>query len=557
MRQRSSGVEEEGATVSDPDFGYRSEEEPDANDTSTDEEFSPQELFDDWMVSLRLDQRKMLSVIAMEHFKSRMHLNVKDAATEAGCIIGFNEKTVRRYRNEFFQNEGHFAVRLQGKYERHCVQHDEAFNHKAAEWVREHAFVKGEPNMTAQSFCDWVNNTLLPSSHLQPNFPRCISFRTAVRWLHHLGFKPVSHKKGVYIDGHEREDVVSHRKALLKTLANLRESHRPPPQCSDEPPRIRREEDDGKKELVVLYHDESIFNTNEGQTWMWGEEDRPAILPKTKGSGIMVSDFVEEHGGYLQLTDAELVLAKERFPDIRPSARQLLEYGADKEGYWTGDRFMEQMKNAADIADFKYERSQYTVVWLFDQSSCHRKFDEHALLAKNILVKDGGPRRVRDTVWAQKPQRMVTEDGIAKGLRTILSERGINTVNMRADDMRVVLSNHDDFVNEKTTLEHYLHGRGFLAYFLPKFHCELNAIERVWGQAKVYCRAHTNFTLIKLRQIINPALDSVTVDLIRKYSRKARDYENAYRAGHTAGKKVEEAVKAYKSHRRVFNENIN
>ena len=316
MRQRSSGVEEEGATVSDPDFGYRSEEEPDANDTSTDEEFSPQELFDDWMVSLRLDQRKMLSVIAMEHFKSRMHLNVKDAATEAGCIIG---KTVRRYRNEFFQNEGHFAIRLQGKYERHCVQHDEAFNHKAAEWVREHAFVKGEPNMTAQSFCDWVNNTLLPSSHLQPNFPRCISLRTAVRWLHHLGFKPVSHKKGVYIDGHEREDVVSHRKALLKTLANLRESHRPPPQCSDEPPRIRREEDDGKKELVVLYHDESIFNTNEGQTWMWGEEDRPAILPKTKGSGIMVSDFVEEHGGYLQLTDAELVLAKERFPDIRPS----------------------------------------------------------------------------------------------------------------------------------------------------------------------------------------------------------------------------------------------
>ena len=34
----------------------------------------------------------MLSVITMEHFKSRMHLNVKDAATEAGCIIGFNEK---------------------------------------------------------------------------------------------------------------------------------------------------------------------------------------------------------------------------------------------------------------------------------------------------------------------------------------------------------------------------------------------------------------------------------------------------------------------------------
>ena len=59
---------------------------------------------------------------------------------------------------------------------------------------------------------------------------------------------------------------------------------------------------------------------------MWGEEDKPAILPKTKGSGIMVSDFVEEHGGYLQLTDSELEQAKQHYPGIKKSARQLLEY---------------------------------------------------------------------------------------------------------------------------------------------------------------------------------------------------------------------------------------
>ena len=32
------------------------------------------------------------------------------------------------------------------------------------------------------------------------------------------GSKPVSQKKGVYIDGHEREDVVRHRKTFLKVL---------------------------------------------------------------------------------------------------------------------------------------------------------------------------------------------------------------------------------------------------------------------------------------------------------------------------------------------------
>ena len=42
---------------------------------------------------------------------------------------------------------------------------------------------------------------------------------------------------------------------------------------------------------------------------MWGTEDKPVILPKTKGSRIMVSDFVEEYGGFFRLSDVELALA--------------------------------------------------------------------------------------------------------------------------------------------------------------------------------------------------------------------------------------------------------
>ena len=122
---------------------------------------------------------------------------------------------------------------------------------------------------------------------------------------------------------------------------------------------------------------------------------------------------------------------------------------------------------------------------------------------------------------------MVLPDSSAKGLRTILKVRGINTTTLKADDMRTILTHHDDFVTEKTQVEHYVIGRGegFQCLFLPKFHCELNPIERVWGQSKRYCRVHTNFTLVKLREILNPALDLVTVDLMRKYFRKAREYE--------------------------------
>ena len=136
----------------------------------------------------------------------------------------------------------------------------------------------------------------------------------------------------------------------------------------------------------------------------------------------MVSDFVEEHGGFLKLLPDELDhTCKVAIPDIQPAARQLLEYGAEKEGYWTSKRFMEQIKNAANIADVKYG-AIHTIVWLFDQSSCHKKYGDLALQANKILVKDGGPRKVRDTVWGGKPQAMVKDDGSAKGLRTIYSD---------------------------------------------------------------------------------------------------------------------------------------
>ena len=129
------------------------------------------------------------------------------------CDLGFAERTVRRYRKEFFENGLKFKDSQQGKHKRLLVLSNENLR---KEWVRENAFKKGEPNMTAASFCEYINSILLPSHHLPPNFPRTISFRTAV---HRLRFKPISHKKGIYIDGHEREDVVKYLKIVHESSA--------------------------------------------------------------------------------------------------------------------------------------------------------------------------------------------------------------------------------------------------------------------------------------------------------------------------------------------------
>ena len=47
----------------------------------------------------------------------------------------------------------------------------------------------------------------------------------------------------------------------------------------------------------------------------------------------MVSDFIDERNGYLQLTDEEYTRAKAKDPAIRKHVRQVLEYGESNVGY--------------------------------------------------------------------------------------------------------------------------------------------------------------------------------------------------------------------------------
>ena len=45
--------------------------------------------------------------------------------------------------------------------------------------------------------------------------------------------------------------------------------------------------------------------SNEDQSSQWGFKGEKMLKPKSKGSGIMVSDFVDEHNGFLAFSDTE------------------------------------------------------------------------------------------------------------------------------------------------------------------------------------------------------------------------------------------------------------
>ena len=214
------------------------------------------------------------------------------------------------------------------------------------------------------------------------------------------------------------------------------------------------------------------------------------------------------------------------------------------------------MESAIKIAKVKYSSDQYNVVWFFDHSSRHTAFAEDALNASRMNVKPGGKQPVmHDTVYNGKAQRMVLPDGTPKGMKMVSEERGVNTRHMKAEDMRLALQEMHDFKYEKNKVRNFIDIPGYRDFFIPKFHCELNPIERVWAQSKKYTRAHCDYSFKGLEDTIVPALDSVSLDTIRKFFRKMRDYIKTYKEGYIAGPALENAIKKYTSHCRIHEDN--
>lgn len=60
------------------------------------------------------------------------------------------------------------------------------------------------------------------------------------------------------------------------------------------------------EKTVVLFHDESTFQSNEDQPTLWAEKGTTVMRPTPKGCGIIVSDFIDKRNGFLHLMDEDV-----------------------------------------------------------------------------------------------------------------------------------------------------------------------------------------------------------------------------------------------------------
>lgn len=107
-------------------------------------------------------------------------------------------------------------------------------------------------------------------------------------------------------------------------------------------------------------------------------------------------------------------------------------------------------------------------------------------------------------------------------------------------------------VNYMLTHDKYnaLHGTSHRCMFLPKFHPELNPIERVWSMMKRHCRKFSNGSMSTLTESMNYGLstENVSVATVRRICR----YTTCYLYAYTQGMDIiqaEQWMKKRRSHR--------
>ena len=143
------------SSLSDTDTDFDPEEALRKDPTAIIEEFC-----EDW-VNCFTTYREDLYALSLLLFQILQQELVCPAAKIIAKYHFKNHKTIQKWRVDFLKNEGEIPQFFRGKYERmSSVLNHENLTEQARQYVRQNAFRKGAPNMTARSFCTWVNNEL-------------------------------------------------------------------------------------------------------------------------------------------------------------------------------------------------------------------------------------------------------------------------------------------------------------------------------------------------------------------------------------------------------------
>lgn len=134
-----------------------------------------------------------------------------------------------------------------------------------------------------------------------------------------------------------------------------------------------------------------------------------------------------------------------------------------------------------------------------------------------------------------------------------VADRAVNIANGGDERCcaRYTLSQEPDFLEQEEWLTETVKSAGHRIIFFPKFHCELNFIEAVWGWMKSFHRRHCTYNYQKLKGgLPDTILKKLPLSSVRKFSRSCFRFMSGYRLG-LVGPLLDYTMRRYSGHRRI------
>jgi len=186
-------------------------------------------------------------------------------------------------------------------------------------------------------------------------------------------------QKGVYMDGHEHDNVVEYQnKVFLPAIAHFEAQ-----MAKHKGPKLKKimsEIQEGQWQIIIQYQDECCFHVNDEAWSLWLWECEQPLHKKGSGRLIHVLDFINEEDGQLVLLDEDGQIIQDAWKIIYP--------GSNDDPWWDTKPLMDQIKCAIEIFETAHPDCQALII--FDQSSAHASLPPDALKAFKMNKSDRG-----------------------------------------------------------------------------------------------------------------------------------------------------------------------
>jgi hypothetical protein len=255
----------------------------------------------------------------------------------------------------------------------------------------------------AQDIVNWFNTPEAEEfTHLIGKPP---TLRTAQNWMHVLGYEWKLERRGMFADGHERQDVVHYRQNVFipRFLALERRMRSWDDEGKEIPPVL----EPGEKVVTAWKHDETIYRAHDRRFLKWIKKGQGAGLYK-KGEGVsmMVADIVSADHGFLRRKSDEeadrdenelsqhIHMAIASLTRIFSAARVLFRPGKERDGYFNNQDVCRQLDRSCKLAVEEFPDEEH--VFFFDNATTHTKLPENAPVVSRMTL---GPSL---KVWGEK-----------------------------------------------------------------------------------------------------------------------------------------------------------